>query len=205
MVAHCTAALTDLPLNPSSTPHLEIDHVRMRILSHFNAIPKCKDDNSTTNSRSDERYQVVFTSGATAALNLIASNIMIPDMSISSSNVEFAKTNLDQINNPSKPSSDIWFLDVNHTSVIGMSPLLKARFPHSKSCFLSFEEIEHFLSSSPSTTTTPAAPALFCFPAQCNFSGARYPIHKWTSAFQLLGSLVLVDAASYCSTAILDV
>ena len=205
----------------SSSTIEHIQNVRNMIMAHFNAIPTtgllmndndmikssiCSSDASYRRNDSSDEFEVVFTSGATGALNLIASSIMIPAVTLATQVVQictqlFTSFLYTTSSSSNTSSAQVWFLDVNHTSVIGMTPLLQTRFPHSTCRFLSFDEIEQFLS----TTSATPAPFLFCFPAQCNFSGARYPVEKWTKAFQKRGSLVLVDAASYCSTATLDV
>lgn len=207
-------SVTSSPYHQSSSTIEDVQNVRNMILAHFNALPGvgitdkitssiCSSAATDSSIMTDE-FEVVFTSGATGALSLIASSIVIPAVTLATYVVQICSqlTSFLQTSSSSNTSSaQVWFLDVNHTSVIGMTPLLQARFPHSKFRFLSFDETEHFLS----TSSAAPAPFLFCFPAQCNFSGARYPVDKWTSAFQQRGSLVLVDAASYCSTATLDV
>jgi selenocysteine lyase/cysteine desulfurase len=49
----------------------------------------------------------------------------------------------------------------------------------------------------------PAAPSLFAFPAQSNFSGVRHPL-EWVRLAQSRGYRVLLDAASFASSARLD-
>ena len=45
--------------------------------------------------------------------------------------------------------------------------------------------------------------SLFAYPAQCNFSGKRFPLN-WIHAVHKKKSLVLLDAASFLSTSRLD-
>uniref|UniRef100_A0A3B3QAL9 Molybdenum cofactor sulfurase n=1 Tax=Paramormyrops kingsleyae TaxID=1676925 RepID=A0A3B3QAL9_9TELE len=124
--------------NPSSRlTHDTVEHVRYRILQHFNSSP--------------EDYTVVFTAGCTAAIKLVAESF------------------------PWTPASSFCYLTDNHTSVVGIrgltSPIGVASIP------ISPEEVE----GRAGERTCPKvgnsqAPHLFCYPAQSNYSGKKYPL-----------------------------
>lgn len=138
-----------------------------RLLSHFNTTP--------------DEYSVIFTSGATAALKLIAENFSYG------------------------PHGKLVYLQDNHTSVLGMRSYSK------KNTCIKFNEAFQILSNKIQITrqNTQAGNSLFVFPAQSNFSGVKYPL-SWIETVKngALGSecvwYVALDAASFAPTEVLD-
>ncbi|XP_048859745.1 molybdenum cofactor sulfurase-like isoform X2 [Brienomyrus brachyistius] len=124
--------------NPSSRlTHDTVEHVRYRILQHFNTSP--------------EDYTVVFTAGCTAAIKLVAESF------------------------PWTPASSFCYLTDNHTSVVGIrgltSPIGVASIP------IRPEEVEGRASERTYLKAGDSqVPHLFCYPAQSNFSGKKYPL-----------------------------
>ncbi|XP_015212667.2 molybdenum cofactor sulfurase isoform X1 [Lepisosteus oculatus] len=171
------------PHSHNSTSRLTYDtveSVRYRILQHFNTNP--------------DEYSVIFTSGCTAALKLVSEMF------------------------PWKPASQtdtgslFCYLTDNHTSVVGIrgvtSPLGVTSVP------VQPEEIEMTQSKeSINTGQVPNGkvsqnPHLFCYPAQSNFSGKKYPLSyvKGIQSQKLYPScktaghwFVLLDAACFVS------
>ncbi|XP_069814348.1 molybdenum cofactor sulfurase isoform X1 [Dendropsophus ebraccatus] len=181
------AFMADLSENVYGNPHSShlssrlthdtIEHVRYRILQHFNT--------------SSEDYTVVFTSGSTAALKLVAENF--PWTPRSSSNA----------------GSHFCYLTDNHTSVVGIRGMMK---------MLSVPSVPvapEDLIKSESQTFEPQNDNtfhLFCYPALSNFSGTKYPL-SWIKKIQsgkmfpitVPGKwVILLDAASFVSTSPLD-
>uniref|UniRef100_A0A8C3RXJ1 Molybdenum cofactor sulfurase n=1 Tax=Chelydra serpentina TaxID=8475 RepID=A0A8C3RXJ1_CHESE len=179
----------DLSKNIYGNPHSQnisskltydtIEHVRYRILQHFNTTA--------------EDYTIIFTSGSTAALKLVAETFpWIPEGS-------------------GHPSSRFCYLADNHTSVVGMRGITAAMNVLS----VPVKPKEMLLSEKnrvPAEEQNCTTPHLFCYPAQSNFSGTKYPL-SWIQEIKS-GNLcpikmpgkwfVLLDAASYVSTSPLD-
>ncbi|KAJ7313878.1 hypothetical protein JRQ81_005651 [Phrynocephalus forsythii] len=178
----------DLSENVYGNPHSKsisskvtydtIEHVRYRILQHFNTTA--------------EDYSVIFTSGSTAALKLIAEAFpWAPETS-------------------EDPGSRFCYLTDSHTSVVGMRGIAAAVnvlfVPVKPKDMLS--EVSGMIAEEKSCQT----PHLFCYPAQSNFSGTKYPL-RWIEQIKS-GKLfpikvqgkwfVVLDAASYVSTSPLD-
>ncbi|XP_062987312.1 molybdenum cofactor sulfurase [Elgaria multicarinata webbii] len=178
----------DLNENVYGNPHSQnisskltyntIEHVRYRILQHFNTTV--------------EDYSVIFTSGSTAALKLLAEAFpWMPEIL-------------------GDPGSRFCYLTDSHTSVVGMRGItatmnvsfvpVKAREMLSRTNNMATEE------------KSCRTPHLFCYPAQSNFSGTKYPL-AWIEQIKS-GKLcpikaqgkwfVLLDAATYVSTSPLD-
>ncbi|CAN9500094.1 unnamed protein product [Ophioblennius macclurei] len=170
--------------SPSSTlTHDTMERVRYRVLQHFNTTP--------------EEYSVIFTSGSTAALKLVAESF------------------------PWRPPAEseaaglFCHLVDSHTSVVGMRGMASARgattlpvLPldvESRAKEVGEEEEEEEAQSEDVTCQTPH---LFCYPAQSNFSGKKYPL-GWVKGIQARRLypacdhggrwFVLLDAASYVS------
>ncbi|KAJ3124754.1 hypothetical protein HK098_000901 [Nowakowskiella sp. JEL0407] len=152
-------------------------------------------------------YDVVFTQNTTAALKLVAE--IIPWNNTSSTQTHTADNNDNQ-----KNWGQFWYLNHNHTSVIGMrQEVIKQRIKEvGKSGDLERygikcvkpSDINNYLSSPSSIQSS--AYNLFAYPAQCNFSGTRFPLN-WINQFQTIPHtkwLTLIDAASYCSTTPID-
>lgn len=155
-------------------------HSSCRILEHFNTSP--------------EEYTVIFTSGCTASLRLVAESF--PWSS-------------------GEPGSRFCYLTDNHTSVVGIrgvcSQLGVTSLP------VTPQEVEgrarQPLSPRATNSNEPLTPHLFCYPAQSNFSGRKYPL-SYVRGIQT-GSLypacerpgrwlVLLDAAALVGCSSLD-
>ncbi|XP_072009060.1 molybdenum cofactor sulfurase isoform X2 [Engystomops pustulosus] len=179
--------MNDLSENVYGNPHSSnliskmtqdtIEQVRLRILQYFNT--------------SSEDYTVIFTSGSTAALKLVAENFPWSPKSSSTSGSHFC------------------YLTDNHTSVVGMRGILKMLQVLSIPV-----EPEELLKSESHTFEhqNDGTFHLFCYPALSNFSGTKYPL-SWIKKIQTGEMLpirvpgkwiVLLDAASFVSTSPLD-
>ncbi|XP_032687894.1 molybdenum cofactor sulfurase 1 isoform X2 [Odontomachus brunneus] len=173
---------------PSSSTRDIIDHMRDRILSHFNTIP--------------DEYSVVFTSGATASLKTIAEAFLFEAHGS---------------NGTGRHTGNFVYVQDNHTSVLGMRDVVAARgaevicLDHDQA-FQTFEQ--YTTSRDPDDERRKSGNSLFVYSAQCNFSGFKYPL-KWIrdvhagalSAVvgeQSTGWYVLLDAASFAPTNNLD-
>ncbi|XP_055561158.1 molybdenum cofactor sulfurase [Falco cherrug] len=155
-----------------------IEHVRYRILQHFHTTA--------------EDYTIIFTSGCTAALKLVAEAFpWIPE-------------------GTKQPSSRFCYLTDSHTSVVGMRGITASMnvlsVPVKPKEILTEES--RLLAEEQNCTT----PHLFCYPAQSNFSGTKYPL-SWIQdiksrklyPIKVPGKwFVLLDAASYVSSSPLD-
>ncbi|KAK5644280.1 hypothetical protein RI129_008125 [Pyrocoelia pectoralis] len=135
-------------------------------------------------TNSDE-YSVIFTSGATGALKLVGESFRFGDDGV------FA------------------YLSDNHTSVLGMREYAKNAVALSPS-----EAYEALSSPSHEEKGENRTSSLFVFPAQCNFSGGKYPL-AWISKVHegVLSDYCgakptkwycMLDAAAYVSTNLLD-
>lgn len=160
--------------NPSSQLTTErINEVRNKILHHFNT--------------SSDEYSVVFTSGATASIKLVAKCF------------------------DWQQSSMLCFLQNSHTSVIGMRECaLKhgGNFVCITDTELQSKDLKHLLQDNQiKDQKCHGCSNLFVFPAMCNFSGKKYPL-DWISTIKDLDTasqwFTMVDAASYVSTSNLD-
>ncbi|XP_057360103.1 molybdenum cofactor sulfurase isoform X2 [Manis pentadactyla] len=142
---------------------------------------------------SPEDYSVIFTAGSTAALKLVAE--AFPWVSPG----------------PESSGSRFCYLTDSHTSVVGMRNIATAM--NVTSIPVRPEDVwsaqrRDAASGNPDCQI----PHLFCYPAQSNFSGTRYPL-SWIgevkSGQRCPAStpgkwFVLLDAASYVSTSPLD-
>ncbi|KAL1465074.1 hypothetical protein WDU94_004669 [Cyamophila willieti] len=136
-----------------------------------------------------DQYSIIFTSGATAAIKTVS---------------EYFQFN----------GGSFVYLTDNHTSVLGMRELIKT--PHIQNLSpdgarkVLNERVEE--SHTQSCVQNVAGPnSLFVYPAQSNFSGAKYPL-SWCSAVttsQLFHQHIqspnsnwytLLDAATYCTS-----
>ncbi|NXE76255.1 MOCOS sulfurase, partial [Cochlearius cochlearius] len=179
----------DLRNNVYGNPHSQnlsskltydtIEHVRYRILQHFHTTA--------------EDYTIIFTSGCTAALKLVAE--AFPWIS----------------GGTKQPSSRFCYLTDSHTSVVGMRGITASMNVLS----VPIKPKEILLSEknrSPAEEQNCTTPHLFSYPAQSNFSGTKYPL-SWIQDIKS-GKLcpikipgkwfVLLDAASYVSSSPLD-
>ncbi|XP_071236140.1 molybdenum cofactor sulfurase-like [Salvelinus alpinus] len=167
--------------NPSSRlTHDTVEHVRYRILQHFNTTP--------------EKYSVIFTSGCTAALKLVAESFPWRPPTAT------------------EPASQFCYLTDNHTSVVGIRGVTSALGVVSLP--VSPEEVEARAKDvAQSECRSGQTPHLFCYPAQSNFSGRKYSLgyvrgiqaRKLYPACDSQGRwFVLLDAASFASCSPLD-
>ncbi|XP_041601821.1 molybdenum cofactor sulfurase [Vulpes lagopus] len=142
---------------------------------------------------SSEDYSVIFTAGSTAALKLVAE--AFPWVSPG----------------PECSGSRFCYLTDSHTSVVGMRKVTTAM--NVTSIPVRPEDMR-LAERRAAATSDPDCqlPHLFCYPAQSNFSGTRYPL-SWIGEVKA-GRMcpvsvpgkwfVLLDAASYVSTSPLD-
>lgn len=153
--------------NPHTSKTTEdlIDQVRYKIVNHFN---------TTT-----DEYSVIFTSGATASLKLLAETF------------DFGS------------SGNGWFMYLrdNHTSVLGMREIVTTNYIKciERNDFLNnrFDEIDTDGNS------------LLVYPAQCNFNGNKYSLEKIEqmqkqNTDNYSNRYVCLDAASFAGTNYLD-
>ncbi|XP_042565485.1 molybdenum cofactor sulfurase isoform X2 [Clupea harengus] len=165
----------------SRLTHDTVEHVRYRVLEHFNTSP--------------EEHTVIFTSGCTAALKLVAESF--PWSSACTG----------------EPGSHFCYLTDNHTSVVGIrgvsGQLGVTSLP------VSPHEVEARARHSPRATSAIDSQTahLFCYPAQSNFSGRKYPLSyargiqtgRLYPACERPGRwLVLLDAAALVGSSGLD-
>lgn len=162
---------SNLVSNVYTNPHTSkltedlVDQVRYKILKWFN-------------TTSDE-YSVIFTSGATASLKLVAETFDFGDSS----------------------TSTFSYLRDNHTSVLGMREIVKTKN-------IICVERDHFVSGRFQGSLRYKGNSLLVYPAQCNFSGFKYPlneIHRFQTADDSIciensNRYVCLDAAAFVST-----
>lgn len=157
--------------NPHTSKTTEdlVDQVRYKILEDFN-----------TNT---EDYSVVFTSGATAALKLLAETFNFNGGRFS-------------------------YLRDCHTSVLGMREVVRAKNIRAveREDFVSEKFLKDFQSSSVDEANSNS---LLVFPAQCNFSGFKYPLDLIPKVHEISDDastnwFVCLDAASFASNNRLD-
>lgn len=147
-----------------------IDQVRFKILHWLH-------------TTSDE-YSVIFTSGATASLKILAESFDFGDSS--------------------SGAGCFSYLRDNHTSVLGMREIVKTKN-------INCVERNQFLSGKFSASSVNKGNSLLVYPAQCNFSGFKYPlsaIHNFQVANGIgiddSNQYVCLDAAAFVSTNPLD-
>lgn len=155
--------------NPHTSKMTEdlVDQVRFKVLQWFN-------------TTSDE-YSVIFTSGATASLKLVAETFDFDDQTTSS----------------------FLYLRDNHTSVLGMREIVKTNnvVCVERNDFMS-EKFQGSLNGN----------SLLVFPAQCNFSGFKYPLTEIqrfqtaneSASIDQSNRYVCLDAAAFVPTNSLD-
>ncbi|KAJ6623591.1 Molybdenum cofactor sulfurase 3 [Pseudolycoriella hygida] len=169
---------SNLYCNPHTSKSTEdlIDQVRFRILSFFN-------------TTSDE-YSVIFTSGATQSLKIVAETFDFRD-GCTDENGMFC------------------YLQENHTSVLGMREMVTTENIEviTKSNLMEYAASCH----SNDEPTLKQTNSLFVYPAQCNFSGFKYPLDLINkiqrNGMQGVDSsnwYICLDAASFVSTNFLD-
>lgn len=158
-----------------------VDQMRYKILQHFNT--------------SANEYSVIFTSGATAALKLVAESFMWLNK-------------YDNEEDISSEKSVFMYMEDNHTSVLGMRNVISQKNVETI-CLSHADTISAFDSSSSVDSSTCASNSLFVYSAQCNFSGVKYPL-SWVNKVHdgaltaVTGSksnwYCLLDAATYVSS-----
>ena len=161
--------------NPSSQAStLLVEKARSRVLEYFNAA-------------SDE-YVVVFTENASGALKLVGESYPFAGEGAGAAGAGRFLLTFD-----------------NHNSVNGIREFARTRgadvvyvpveLPDLR---VSPQRIEEELRARPS-----AGSSLFAFPAQSNFSSVRHPL-EWIAKAKALGWDVLLDAAAFAPTNVLD-
>lgn len=164
---------------------------------------------------------MIFTSSATSAIKLLFENFNW------NSNFEdeefYHDTQSDFFQNSSQSSSPTGqsafvYTQSNHTSVVGGRELAQEK--NIPFYCLGYEEANTLMSDHnhvPTNETYPTCNSIFAYPAQCNYSGKKYPL-EWikkvhTGILDSYGNsnrkrhskwFCLLDAASYCSTSDLD-
>ena len=197
-----------------------IQEARQRLLLYFDASP--------------EEYAVIFTANATAALRLVADIFpwtsrdqpQVTDQNTTSASLKGWRAWLqgwadsgkfrdpekfrdDQVREPK--ASQFWRLRQNHTSVLGMRSI--ATQYHVEDKVIDVEDVDTYLASfsipdEVNGQTSDTSFHLFAYPAQCNFSGRRYPL-RWIPELQATSKpherwCVALDAAAYCQTGALS-
>ena len=143
-------------------------------------------------------FDVIFTSGATAACQMVAENF-----------------------NFKTQKSSFIYLEDNHTSVVGMREVVEAntfclstKLPPQKTNIFSLDNYSLLPISTAATSlgvTSSPANHLFVYPLQSNFSGTKYPL-EWVKEVQMKkyfkdlistdedNFYIFLDAASFLST-----
>ncbi|XP_011875726.1 PREDICTED: molybdenum cofactor sulfurase [Vollenhovia emeryi] len=161
-----------------------IERTRYRILSHFNTSP--------------DEYSVIFTSGATASLKIIADGFRF-----GTDQTAFTR------------AGSFVYVQDNHTSVLGMRDVVAGR--GAEVICLGHDQAFRTLGERTcrrDPDERQGGNSLFVYSAQCNFSGLKYPL-KWIGAAHAgaLSALaggpstrwyVLLDAAGFAPTNNLD-
>lgn len=144
---------------------------------------------------SSEEYSIIFTSGATQSLKVVAETFRFSNNK----------------NNEVQSTGDFVYTQDNHTSVLGMREVfsqkgIKVTCLSHKHAFQVLEQPVNFSNDNVASDNN----SLFVYPAQCNFSGAKYPL-KWIKnahnnvLSSVTGQLntkwyVLLDAAGFVPT-----
>ena len=146
---------------PSRTSTTQLDDVRERVRSFFNA---------------PAEYDVVFTGNATGAIHHVAAGF------------------------PFRPGSRYVLTSDNHNSVNGIR-----EYAERAGAAVEYIPLDAELRApSPDVwLSSVGAPSLFAYPAQSNFSGVRHPL-EWIGVAQRQGYRVLLDAAAFVPSAVLD-
>ncbi|KAF9971203.1 hypothetical protein BGZ73_005901 [Actinomortierella ambigua] len=196
---HIQRFTADLAQNLYANPHsrssssqattARVYSARRQILEHFQA---------STNGE----WDVIFTANATAAIRLVGETF------------PWTRTS-EQDKAPSK----LWIFRETHTSVVGLRGLAQDESKAIQVTNLDRATVETLLNQSQhkQEQSVPAQPTtktssqqhpsynLFAYPAQCNYSGRRFPLNWPSKIRQQFSSetektLVLLDAASYSMT-----
>lgn len=183
--------MNNVYMNPHSDKYTRdcVEQIRCLVLTHFNTDPS--------------KYTVIFTSGATQSLKLIAESF------------EFTP----EENETDECGSFIYLRD-NHTSVLGLREIVKEK--NAEVIDISHEEFITAVETSQKTfkanTTKHNVNSIVAYPAQSNFNGYKYPLDCFANIKN--GCLnkclkkhlcevncnyyTLLDAASYVATNKLD-
>ncbi|KNC86534.1 hypothetical protein SARC_01307 [Sphaeroforma arctica JP610] len=157
--------------NPSSVRTTEaIERVRERVLRFFN----------TTSST----HTLVFTSGATGGMSILANSFPWEGAQCKSCLGERKETSCGN-------TASFTYLNSNHTSVVGVRGM--AEHSGARISTLTANEMQRLATESMTRTDERPSKActsrrrtrhcLFAYPAQCNFSGTRYPL-EWVDCVQ---------------------
>ena len=121
---------------------------------------------------------MIFTSGTTASLKLVAESFQF-----SSNNKE----------------GSFYYLTDSHTSVLGMREIVNTNkiIPLTKDSLLTLQNDLTIIDATPGNS-------LFTFAAQCNYNGFKYPLEIITNIQQIDSNYICLDAASFVSTNHLD-
>ena len=135
------------------------------------------------------KYMVIFTSGTTGALKIVGENF------------------------PWSHESQFLYTRANHNSVLGIREYAMdkgASFECTDENILRESAAERLRGDLQRTEGTDTTNHLFAFPAECNFSGKKYPLdlinlfHNGTLGDKKGKYWVLLDAAAYVPTSRLD-
>lgn len=163
--------ISNVHCNPHTSKLTEdhIDQVRYKILHWFN-------------TTSDD-YSVIFTSGATASLKILAETFDFGDSSC---------------------SGCFSYLRDDHTSVLGMREIVKTKN-------IICVERDQFMCGKFPESLANNGNSLLVYPAQCNFSGFKYPLNMIRdfqtangTAINHSNRYVCLDAAALVATNPLD-
>ncbi|GAA5928013.1 hypothetical protein JCM1841_001820 [Sporobolomyces salmonicolor] len=161
---------------------LLVDRVRIRVLTELFGIEKPHLD----------KWDVVFTpGGATSGIRMVGEA-------------------WDWRTEDDKSSGRVGlrYLVESHTSLVGLRGIALARSSsvavHETPSSL-LQAARRSRPACASTSTLPSLPTLYTYPAQCNATGARLGL-RYCSQIKKAdpGAIVLVDAAAYCATNVLD-
>ncbi|XP_041100886.1 molybdenum cofactor sulfurase isoform X2 [Polyodon spathula] len=165
----------------SRLTHDTVEHVRFRILQHFNVSP--------------EEYTVIFTSGCTAAIKIVAESF------------PWRPATLEE------PGSCFCYLTDSHTSIVGIRGVTSQFGVTTIAVKPNELSVSTQSTESNSGLSFEETPHLFSYPAQSNFSGTKYPL-RWIHQIQtqkLYPSrgipgrwFVLLDAACFVGCSPLD-
>ncbi|KAF4516890.1 hypothetical protein B566_EDAN011235 [Ephemera danica] len=143
-------------------------------------------DRILTHFKTDaSKYDMIFTSGATGSLKAVAETFKWGN------------------------GGNFVYFSENHTSVVGLRGLAAKNGANTLS--LTNDDVIHIFHKEKKLDLSNEGNSLFAYPAQCNFSGAKYPL-EWIEKVQQGGLqasaaghwAVMLDAASYVATSPLD-
>ena len=193
--------------------------INFRILEFFNTTP--------------EEYEVIFTSGATAAIKIISqhfqwyngSKFLKQISTHNQTNFNCEGNNKVHLNDSENPQSTklnfgaFVYMQENHTSVLGMredannngASVYSVPSKQLSSFFQNYENQNKTPQSSTKKDTSQNScdainekPCLFAYSAQCNYSGSKYPL-KWIN-FAQNGALnpLLYQKSSNCKEGLVN-